>query len=84
MTGIQDNAELAVRAFFRKLAHEHPAPLSATDYLDDGTAMKVRIMRYMTSLARAPRRGEIITAPSPSLTRRLSTASDAWSISTSP
>ncbi|SCN98004.1 related to 5-oxoprolinase [Fusarium fujikuroi] len=43
MTGFQDNAELAVRAFFRKLAHEHPAPLSATDYLDDGTAMKVRI-----------------------------------------
>ncbi|KAF5985504.1 5-oxoprolinase [Fusarium bulbicola] len=43
MTGIQDNAELAVREFFEKLAHEHPGPLSATDYLDDGTVMKVRI-----------------------------------------
>ncbi|WKT50691.1 Hydantoinase B/oxoprolinase [Fusarium oxysporum f. sp. vasinfectum] len=43
MTGIQDNAELAVREFFKKLAHEHPGPLSATDYLDDGTVMKVRI-----------------------------------------
>jgi 5-oxoprolinase (ATP-hydrolysing) len=43
MTGIQDNAELAVRGFFKKLAHEHPGPLSATDYLDDGTVMKVRI-----------------------------------------
>ncbi|EGU78903.1 hypothetical protein FOXB_10561 [Fusarium oxysporum f. sp. conglutinans Fo5176] len=43
MTGIQDNAELALRGFFKKLAHEHPGPLSATDYLDDGTVMKVRI-----------------------------------------
>ncbi|KAF4336972.1 hypothetical protein FBEOM_9162 [Fusarium beomiforme] len=43
MAGIQDNAELAVREFFKKLANEHPDPLSATDYLDDGTAMKVKI-----------------------------------------
>ncbi|KAF4945616.1 hypothetical protein FGADI_11797 [Fusarium gaditjirri] len=43
MSGIQDNAELAVRGFFKKLAREHPDPLSATDYLDDGTVMKVKI-----------------------------------------
>ncbi|KAF4949717.1 hypothetical protein FSARC_13415 [Fusarium sarcochroum] len=43
MTGIQDNAESAVREFFKKLAHEHPEPFSATDYLDDGTVMKVQI-----------------------------------------
>lgn len=43
MTGIQDNAEFAVREFFKKLAHEHPKPLTATDYLDDGTVMKVKI-----------------------------------------
>ncbi|KAF5017700.1 hypothetical protein F66182_10356 [Fusarium sp. NRRL 66182] len=43
MTGIQENAEFAVREFFKELAHEHAAPLSATDYLDDGTVMKVKI-----------------------------------------
>ncbi|KAM5380050.1 hypothetical protein ACJZ2D_003697 [Fusarium nematophilum] len=43
MEGIQNNAEFAVRQFFRTIAQEHPKPLTATDYLDDGTAMKVKI-----------------------------------------
>ncbi|KAH7139482.1 Hydantoinase B/oxoprolinase-domain-containing protein [Dendryphion nanum] len=43
MTGIQANAESAVRTLFRQIAIEHPYPLTATDYLDDGTIMRVTI-----------------------------------------
>ncbi|ROW16351.1 hypothetical protein VPNG_02741 [Cytospora leucostoma] len=43
MNGIQRNAELAVREWFKQLARSHPEPLHATDYLDDGTAMSVTI-----------------------------------------
>ncbi|KAJ4386603.1 hypothetical protein N0V93_009501 [Gnomoniopsis smithogilvyi] len=43
MNGIQKNAELAVREWFKKFAKEHPEPLTATDYLDDGTPMTVTI-----------------------------------------
>ena len=43
MEGIQDNAELAVRRFFKELARAHPDPLSATDFFDDGTVLKVKI-----------------------------------------
>lgn len=43
MNGIQRNAELAVREWFRRIAKDHPEPLTATDYLDDGTPMRVSI-----------------------------------------
>lgn len=43
MDGIQANAELAVREFFKKIARRHPEPLSATDWFDDGTAIKLRV-----------------------------------------
>ena len=43
MEGIQRNAESAVRRFFKDVAQEHPGPLSATDFLDDGTVLRVRI-----------------------------------------
>ncbi|KAK7743862.1 hypothetical protein SLS53_003881 [Cytospora paraplurivora] len=43
MNGIQKNAEMAVREWFKQLAKSHPEPLHATDYLDDGTAMSVTI-----------------------------------------
>lgn len=43
MNGIQVNAELAVRDWFKKFVSENPKPLTATDYLDDGTPMTVTI-----------------------------------------
>ncbi|ORY66563.1 Hydantoinase B/oxoprolinase-domain-containing protein [Pseudomassariella vexata] len=43
MHGIQANAEVAVREFFKRIAKEHPAPLTATDYFDDGTPIKLKI-----------------------------------------
>ena len=43
MNGIQANAEYAVREFFKDIARKHPEGLSATDYLDDGTPLKVKI-----------------------------------------
>ncbi|KAI9162659.1 hydantoinase B/oxoprolinase [Paramyrothecium foliicola] len=43
VNSIQDNAELAVRSFFKQFAASHPEPLEATDFLDDGTPMRVRI-----------------------------------------
>ncbi|KAF3768783.1 hypothetical protein M406DRAFT_250695 [Cryphonectria parasitica EP155] len=43
MDGIQRNAEFAVRDWFKRMARDHPGPLTATDYLDDGTAMCVTI-----------------------------------------
>ena len=43
MSAIQDNAEGAVREVFKKIAREHPEPLKATDYFDDGTPICVTI-----------------------------------------
>ncbi|KAK1671812.1 Hydantoinase B/oxoprolinase-domain-containing protein [Colletotrichum godetiae] len=43
MSAIQDNAEAAVRSYFKSLAADHPAGLSATDHLDDGTPLHVKI-----------------------------------------
>ena len=43
MEGIQDNAEWAVRHFFKQLARVHPDPLTATDFFDDGTVLEVKI-----------------------------------------
>lgn len=47
MDGIQRNAEFAVREWFKQLAKERGGdsadPLTATDYLDDGTPMTVTI-----------------------------------------
>ncbi|GME35860.1 5-oxoprolinase (ATP-hydrolysing) [Neofusicoccum parvum] len=44
MYGIQANAELAVRNLFRRVARERgPAPLTATDYYDDGTPIRLAI-----------------------------------------
>ena len=43
MYGIQANAEVAVRDFFRRLAKEHTEPLSAVDYFDDGTRLRIKI-----------------------------------------
>jgi 5-oxoprolinase (ATP-hydrolysing) len=44
MDGIQANAEFAVREFFKKVAREHPQPLTATDWFDDGTAVRLSVM----------------------------------------
>ncbi|WYZ43436.1 hypothetical protein EsH8_VI_001135 [Colletotrichum jinshuiense] len=43
MGAIQSNAELAVRGFFKSVAARHPEGLEATDHLDDGTPMRLRI-----------------------------------------
>ncbi|KAK6193882.1 hypothetical protein LQW54_012011 [Pestalotiopsis sp. IQ-011] len=43
MDGIQANAEFAVRQFLKELAKKHPEPLTAVDYFDDGTAIKIKI-----------------------------------------
>lgn len=44
MGAIQNNAELAVRSFFKAVAARNGGrPLEATDYLDDGTPMRVKI-----------------------------------------
>ncbi|KAJ3520552.1 hypothetical protein NM208_g13661 [Fusarium decemcellulare] len=43
MLGIQQNAEVAVREFLRKVAREHPSGLSATDHFDNGTEIKLEI-----------------------------------------
>ncbi|KAK8103813.1 5- protein [Apiospora kogelbergensis] len=43
MHGIQANAEVAVRDFFKRVAKQTQHPLEATDYFDDGTAIRVRI-----------------------------------------
>ncbi|CAJ2510615.1 Uu.00g062400.m01.CDS01 [Anthostomella pinea] len=43
MHGIQANAEVAVRDFFKKIALDHPEPLTAVDYYDDGTPVKLKI-----------------------------------------
>ncbi|KAK2045719.1 hydantoinase B/oxoprolinase [Colletotrichum somersetense] len=43
MAAVQANAEAAVRAFFRRVAAAHPRGLEATDHLDDGTPMRVRV-----------------------------------------
>ncbi|KKY35570.1 putative 5-oxoprolinase (atp-hydrolysing) [Diaporthe ampelina] len=43
MDGIQTNAEFAVREFFKRVAKDHPEPLAATDWFDDGTAIRLRV-----------------------------------------
>lgn len=43
MEGIQANAEFAVRQFFKKVARDHPEPLKAVDWFDDGTAVKLSV-----------------------------------------
>ncbi|KAH8892112.1 hypothetical protein GQ53DRAFT_841002 [Thozetella sp. PMI_491] len=43
MYGIQENAEFAVREFFKRTAKEHPEPLTAVDFYDDGTAVQLKI-----------------------------------------
>ncbi|KAI7778944.1 hypothetical protein LA080_001461 [Diaporthe eres] len=44
MEGIQANAEFAVRDFFKKIAKDHPEPLKAEDWFDDGTAVRLSVM----------------------------------------
>ncbi|KAJ0107001.1 hypothetical protein J7T55_011096 [Diaporthe amygdali] len=44
MEGIQANAEFAVREFFKKIAMDHPEPLTATDWFDDGTAISLSVI----------------------------------------
>ncbi|ETS82095.1 hypothetical protein PFICI_07097 [Pestalotiopsis fici W106-1] len=44
MEGIQANAEFAVRRFLKQLAKKHPEPLTAIDYFDDGTPIKIKII----------------------------------------
>lgn len=44
MDGIQTNAEFAVREFFKRIARNHPEPLTATDWFDDGTAVTLSVM----------------------------------------
>ncbi|KAF1950182.1 hypothetical protein CC80DRAFT_246522 [Byssothecium circinans] len=43
MFAIQDNAQVAVRAFLRQTLKERPEPLTAVDYFDDGTKLQVKI-----------------------------------------
>ncbi|KAJ4315266.1 hypothetical protein N0V94_006031 [Neodidymelliopsis sp. IMI 364377] len=43
MNAIQDNAQVAVRKFFQRTLKDHPLPLTATDYFDDGTKLEVKI-----------------------------------------
>lgn len=43
MDGIQANAERTVREAFKSIAQQHPEPLTATDYFDDGTPIAVTI-----------------------------------------
>ncbi|KAL3452337.1 Hydantoinase B/oxoprolinase-domain-containing protein [Aspergillus insuetus] len=43
MLGIQSNAEVAVREFFKKISATNPEPLTAFDYFDDGSRIQVTI-----------------------------------------
>lgn len=44
MGAIQDSAELAVRNLFKKLAAKfQDTELSATDYMDDGTPIQLKV-----------------------------------------
>jgi 5-oxoprolinase (ATP-hydrolysing) len=43
MFAIQDNAQVAVRNFLKRVAKEHPKPLVGVDYFDDGTRLQVKI-----------------------------------------
>ncbi|KAL3455825.1 Hydantoinase B/oxoprolinase-domain-containing protein [Aspergillus heterothallicus] len=43
MRGIQSNAEVAVREFFKKISSNNAEPLTAVDYFDDGSRIKVSI-----------------------------------------
>ncbi|RSL48875.1 hypothetical protein CEP54_012706 [Fusarium duplospermum] len=44
MAGIQKNSEVAVRGFLRKVARDHPEGLEATDFFDNGTQIKLKII----------------------------------------
>ncbi|RSM16667.1 hypothetical protein CDV31_004439 [Fusarium ambrosium] len=44
MAGIQKNSEVAVREFLRKVAKDHPESLEATDFFDNGTQIKLKII----------------------------------------
>lgn len=43
MNAIQNNAQVAIQAYLRSFALKNPGPLTATDYFDDGTPVKVSI-----------------------------------------
>ncbi|KAI9927070.1 hypothetical protein ASPWEDRAFT_33023 [Aspergillus wentii DTO 134E9] len=43
MAAIQTNAETAVRAYLKQIAHARTMPLSATDHFDDGTILRISI-----------------------------------------
>ncbi|KAF2639035.1 hypothetical protein P280DRAFT_455371 [Massarina eburnea CBS 473.64] len=43
MYAIQDNAQVAVRAFLRQTLKDRPEPLTAIDHFDDGTKLQVKI-----------------------------------------
>lgn len=44
MRAIQDSAELAVRSLLKRLANNrHGEEISAVDYMDDGTPIKLKV-----------------------------------------
>ncbi|KAF3053751.1 hypothetical protein E8E11_011935 [Didymella keratinophila] len=43
MYAIQDNAQVAVRRFLQQTLRDHPEPLTAVDFFDDGTKLQVKI-----------------------------------------
>lgn len=43
MRGIQENAEVAVRDYLKKVARQHPEGLSSEDYFDNGTKLQLKI-----------------------------------------
>lgn len=43
MAAIQNTAEVAVRNFLKRVAKDHPQPLKAVDYLDDGTEIHLEV-----------------------------------------
>ncbi|KAK3939519.1 Hydantoinase B/oxoprolinase-domain-containing protein [Diplogelasinospora grovesii] len=43
MAAIQETAEAAVRQYLKAVARTHPEPLTAVDYLDDGTEIHLRV-----------------------------------------
>lgn len=43
MLGIQENAEVAVREFLKKVAKDHPEGLQSVDCFDNGTQIKLKI-----------------------------------------
>jgi 5-oxoprolinase (ATP-hydrolysing) len=43
MNAIQANAQVAIENYLRETAFKHPKPLTAIDYYDDGTPVKLKI-----------------------------------------